>query len=59
MEFPFITTSSSNAQVDDSNSQVDETKDETVDGIVNGMDKLSIIDNAEPTLKEETEQTPQ
>ena len=39
LEFPSIATSSSNAQVD-------ETKDETVDDIVNGMDKLSIIDNA-------------
>ena len=46
-------------QVDDSNAQVDETEDETVDNIVNGMDKLSIMDNAEPALKEETEQTPQ
>ena len=45
LEFP------SNAQVDDSNAQVDD--------IVNGMDKLNIMDNAEPTLKEETEQTPQ
>ena len=42
-----------------SNAQVDETEDETVDDIVNGMDKLSIMDNAEPALKEETEQTPQ
>ena len=40
LEFP------SNAQVDDSNAQVDETEDETVDDIVNGMDKLSIMDNA-------------
>ena len=53
LEFP------SNAQVDDSNAQVDETEDETVDDIVNGMDKLSIMDNAESALKEETEQTPQ
>ena len=59
MEFQSITTSSSNAQVDDSNAQVDKTEDETIDDIFNGMDKLSIIDNAEPTLKEETEQTPQ
>ena len=44
----------SNTQVDDSNAQVDETEDEIVDDIVNGMDKLSIMDNAEPTLKEET-----
>ena len=57
-EFPSIATSSSNAQVNDSNAQVDETEDETVDDIVNGMDKLSIIDNAKPTLKEETKQTP-
>ena len=48
-----------NTQVDDSNAQVDEIEDETVDDIVNGIDKLSIIDNAEPTLKEETKQTPQ
>ena len=41
------------------NGQVDETEDETVDDIVNGMEKLSIIDNAEPALKEETERTPQ
>ena len=53
LEFP------SNTQVDDSNAQVDEIEDETVDDIVNGMDKLSIMDNAEPALKEETEQTPQ
>ena len=42
-----------------SNAQVDETEYETVDDIVNGMDKLSIIDNLKPDLKEETEQTPQ
>ena len=48
LEFP------SNAQVDDSNAQVDETEDEIVDDIVNGMDKLSIMDNAELALKEET-----
>ena len=53
LEFP------SNTQVDDSNAQVDETEDEIVDDIVNEMDKLSIIDNAEPALKEETEKTPQ
>ena len=39
LEFP------SNTQVDNSNAQVDETEDETVDDIVNGMDKLSIMDN--------------
>ena len=59
LEFPSIATSSSNAQVDDSNAQVDEIEDEIVDDIVNWIDKLSIIDNAEPALKEETEQTPQ
>ena len=45
MEFPSIATSYSNAQVDDSNAQVNEIEDETIDDIVNGMDKLSIIDN--------------
>ena len=59
LEFPSIATSYSNAQVDDSNAQVDETEYETFDDIVNGMDKPSIMDNAEPALKEETEQTPQ
>ena len=48
LEFP------SNTQVDDSNAQVDETKDEIVDDIVNGMDKLSIMDNPKLTFKEET-----
>ena len=52
LEFPSIATSSSNAQVD-------EIEDETIDDIVNGMDKLSIMDNAKPALKEEIEQTPQ
>ena len=57
LKFPFITTSSSNTKVDDSNTQVDETEGEIVDDIVNGMDKLSLTDNKEP--EEETEQTPQ
>ena len=39
LEFPSIATSCSNAQLD-------EIEDETIDDIVNGMDKLSIIDNA-------------
>ena len=34
-----------------SNAQVDETEYETVDDIVNGMDKLSIMDNAKHALK--------
>ena len=51
LEFPSIETSSYNAQVD-------ETEGEIVDNIVNGMDKLSLIDNAEPALKEETKKTP-
>ena len=42
-----------------SNAQVDETEDETVDDIVNEMDKPSIMDNVEPALKEETKKTPQ
>ena len=59
MEFPSITTSSSNTQVDDSNAQVDEIEGQKVDDILNGMDKLSLIDNKEPALEEETKQTPQ
>ena len=58
MEFPSIATSSSNAQADDSNAEVEETKGEIVDYILNGMDKLSLIDNEEPAREEETEQTP-
>ena len=34
-----------------SNAQVDETKVQKVDYIVNGMDKLSLIDNEEPSLE--------
>ena len=52
MEFPSIATRYSNARVD-------ETKGEIVDDIVNGMDKLSLIEHEEPALEEEIEQTPQ
>ena len=45
LEFPSIATSYSNAQVY-------ETKGHKVDDIVNGIDKLSLIDNEEPVLKE-------
>ena len=51
MEFPSITTSSSNTQVD-------ETEGHKFDDIVNGMDKLSLIDNEAPSLEEKIEQTP-
>ena len=51
LEFPSITTSYSNAQLDEIQSQ-------KFDDIVNGMDTLSIIDNEEPALERETEQTP-
>ena len=44
LEFPSIATSPSNAQVD-------ETERDIVDDIVNGIDKLSLIDNEEPSLK--------
>ena len=44
LEFPSITTSSSNAQVD-------EIEGQKFDDIVNGMDKLSIIDNTDLLLK--------
>ena len=39
LEFP------SNAQVDDSNAQVDDAEGEKFDDSVNGMDKLSLVDN--------------
>ena len=58
LKFDSIATSSSNAQVDDCNAQVHETEGEIVDDIVNGMDKLSLIDNEELVLEEETKQTP-
>ena len=45
LEFPSITTSSSNAWV------LDETEGHEVDDIVNGLDTLSLIDNEEPTLE--------